>query len=169
MTLLLSYLTHTQKYTLSNITKISFHSQDTYLILDEVTIKNLEILSSTYEGSAKYSLLNILDSTQTAGGSRLLRQIITTPIKDREQLEWRLDCIQHYLKEENIERVKQGNIYREEKSKHIHQLLGQVRDIPKLISIILYKKLLPTTFIKLRSSLRIFFENKSLLDELSYL
>lgn len=174
ITLLLYYLKHTQKHSLTNITKISFHSQDNYLILDEVTIKNLEILSSTYEGSEKYSLLNILDTTQTAGGARLLRYIITNPIKDPKQLGRRLNMIEHYLPtweipQQAIERVKDGTIYREEKSKRIHQLLGQVRDIPKLVSILLYKKLLPSTFIKLRSTLRIFFDNKFLLDELQYL
>jgi DNA mismatch repair ATPase MutS len=65
--MLFYYLKHTQKLSLTNITKISFHSQDTYLILDEVTIKNLEILSSSYENSEKYSLLNIMDTTQTVG------------------------------------------------------------------------------------------------------
>ena len=85
ITLLLYYLKHTQKHSLTNITKISFHSQDTYLILDEVTIKNLEILSSSYENSEKYSLLNILDTTQTAGGARLLRYLVTNPIKDQKQ------------------------------------------------------------------------------------
>jgi DNA mismatch repair ATPase MutS len=49
ITLLLSYLNHTQKSALTNITRIAFHSQDTYLLLDEVTIKNLELLSSSYE------------------------------------------------------------------------------------------------------------------------
>jgi DNA mismatch repair protein MutS len=67
ISLLLYYLNNTQKHSLTNITKISFHSQDTYLILDDVTIKNLELLSSSYENSEKYSLLNILDTTQTAG------------------------------------------------------------------------------------------------------
>lgn len=169
MTLLLYYLTHTQKYALTNITRISFHSQDNYLILDEVTIKNLELLSSTYEGSEKYSLFNVLDTTKTAGGSRMLRHIITNPIKDLVQLERRLQSINHYLNDEIIERVKEGTIYREERTTHMHQLLSHVRDIPKLVSIILYKKLLPNTFIKLRSTLRIFFENKFLLDELRYL
>ncbi|HBB04435.1 TPA: hypothetical protein DCZ39_06150 [Patescibacteria group bacterium] len=169
ITLLLYYLNHTQKNFLTNITKISFHSQDTYLILDEVTIKNLEILSSTYEGSEKYSLLNILDTTQTAGGSRLLRHLITNPIKDLNQINWRLDTIERYLNNGNMERLKDGNIYTEWRSKYIHQLLSHVRDIPKLVSIILYKKLLPNTFIKLRATLRIFFENKFLLDELRHL
>jgi len=169
MTLLLYYLKHTQKDSLTNITKISFHSQDTYLILDEVTIKNLELLSSTYEGNEKYSLLNVLDSTKTAGGSRLLRHILTNPIKDSEQLQRRLKSIEHYGDEEMVERLNNGNIYQETKSKRIHQLLGDVRDIPKLVSILLYKKLLPNTFIKLRATLRIFFEHKFLLDELKYL
>ncbi len=169
ITLLLYYLKHTQKHSLTNITKISFHSQDTYLILDEVTIKNLEILSSTYEGSEKYSLLNILDTTQTAGWSRLLRYVITNPIKDPKQLQRRLDTIEKYLDEGTIERLNDGNIYKETKTKRIHQLLGHVRDISKLISLLLYKKLVPSTCIKLRATLRIFFENKFLLDELRYL
>ncbi len=58
---------------------------------------------------------------------------------------------------------------KEQESKNIHQLLSNVRDIPKLVSTILYKKLLPNTFIKLRVTLRIFFENTFLLDELKYL
>jgi DNA mismatch repair protein MutS len=110
-----------------------------------------------------------LDITQTAGGARLLRSLITNPIKDNVQLQRRLNSIDTYLNDEVMERVKEGIIYREEKSKHIHQLLSHVRDIPKLVSVILYKKIIPNTFVKLRSTLRIFFENKFLLDELAYL
>ena len=169
ITLLLYYLKHTQKHSLTNITKISFHSQDTYLILDEVTIKNLELLSSSYENSEKYSLLNILDTTQTAGGARLLRYLITNPIKDQKQLQRRLDTIEKYSGEESMERLVDWIVYKEHTSKRIHQLLTHVRDIPKLISLLLYKKLLPSTCIKLRATLRIFFENKFLLDELKHL
>ncbi len=154
--LLFSYLNHTQKSSLTNITKISFHSQDTYLILDEVTIKNLELLSSSYEWSEKYSLFHILNTTQTAGGSRLLHHTLTNPIKNLEQLQRRLDMIEKYFSDQ-------------EKSKNIHHFLCNVRDIPKLVTTILYKKLLPNTFIKLRSTLRIFFENTFLLDELKIL
>jgi DNA mismatch repair protein MutS len=154
--LLFSYLNHTQKSSLTNITKISFHSQDTYIILDEVTIKNLELLSSSYEWSEKYSLFHILNTTQTAGGSRLLHHTLTNPIKSLEQLQRRLDMIEKYFSDQ-------------EKSKNIHHLLCNVRDIPKLVTTILYKKLLPNTLIKLRSTLRIFFENTFLLDELKIL
>jgi DNA mismatch repair protein MutS len=137
--------------------------------LDDVTIKNLELLSSTYEGSEKYSLLNILDNTETAGGSRLLRSLVTNPIKDKTQLQWRLNNIEHYMNDEMIERVNDGGVYKENTTKRIHQILNNVRDIPKLVSTMLYKKILPNTFIKLRATLRIFFENKFLLDELKRL
>lgn len=80
ITLLLSYLNHTQKSALTNITRIAFHSQDTYLLLDEVTIKNLELLSSSYEWSERYSLFHILNTTKTAGGTRLLHHLLTNPL-----------------------------------------------------------------------------------------
>lgn len=96
MGMLLSYLNYTQKSSLTNITKISFHSQSTYLILDDITIKNLEILSSNYENSEKYSLFHILNTTKTASGTRRLHHLLTNPIKDIEQLQRRLDHIERF-------------------------------------------------------------------------
>lgn len=165
--LLLSYLNHAQKNSLTNITKISFHCQDNYLILDDVTIKNLEILSSSYEGSEKYSLFHILNTTKTAGGARLLHHILMNPIKNLEQLQRRLDHIERYYHQ--IRGKEIGTNTMSHIPGTIHYLLGNVRDIPKLITTILYKKLLPSTFIKLRSTLRIFFVNTFLLDELKLL
>jgi DNA mismatch repair ATPase MutS len=66
LTLLLNYIKHTQKTSLSNIVRIALHSQDNLVLLDDVTIKNLEIFTSSYEGSEKYSLCGILDTTKTA-------------------------------------------------------------------------------------------------------
>jgi DNA mismatch repair ATPase MutS len=97
-----------------------------------------------------------LNTTKTAGGTRLLHNLLTNPIKDQQQLQRRLDTIENYFT-------------KQEESKNIHQLLNNVRDIPKLVTTILYKKLLPNTFIKLRATLRIFFENTFLLHELKAL
>ena len=55
--LLFNYITNTQKTELRNIAKIALHSQDKLVLLDEVTLKNLEIFSSSYEHSEKYSLI----------------------------------------------------------------------------------------------------------------
>jgi DNA mismatch repair ATPase MutS len=70
------------------------------------------------------------------------------PINDPEQLEWRFDHISSYLQNDT--------------TPVLHHILGNISDIPKLITTILYKKLSPSTFVKLRATLRICFEdNKS--------
>lgn len=174
LALLLYYVKHTQKHTLTNITHIAFHHSNQYMLLDDVTIKNLEILSSTYEHSEKYSLFHVLNTTQTAGGARLLRHILINPLRDHEQIHWRLDHIHHYLQQEKIERMEiasdgTSTLHTDNKTQRIHHLLRLVRDIPKLVSLLTYKKLLPSTCIKLRATLRIFFEQSFLLEELHYM
>ena len=77
--------------------------------------------------------------------------------------------IDQYSSDDTIERISDGTIHKEAKTKRIRQLLSHVRDIPKLVSSILYKKTLPNTFIKLRATLRIIFGNSFLLEELTAL
>ncbi|MCX6822617.1 MAG: DNA mismatch repair protein MutS [candidate division SR1 bacterium] len=160
-TLLLNYIAHTQKMQLKNIAKISLHSQDHLVLLDDVTIKNLEIFTSSYENSEKYSLIGILDRTQTAGGSRLLRYLLMNPTNTLAELENRLKHISYYLAEDMICPQMTGL-----DTHRIHAILNNVSDIPKLMTMILYKKLTPSLFIKLRATLSIFFENSLLLKEL---
>lgn len=57
LSLLFAYLQHTQQQSLTNISKISFHSNEGAVLIDEVTVKNLEIFASSYESSSQYSLL----------------------------------------------------------------------------------------------------------------
>jgi DNA mismatch repair ATPase MutS len=47
--LLFNYIKHSQKTQLSNIAKIGLHSENKKILLDDVTIKNLEIFNSSYE------------------------------------------------------------------------------------------------------------------------
>jgi len=162
--LLLNYIAHTQKMELRNIAKISLHSQDHVVLLDDVTIKNLEVFASSYENSEKYSLIWILDRTQTAGGARLLRYLLANPVNDLPVLEARLAHIEYYLQEHMIHPALTGL-----DTHRIHSLLNNVTDIPKLLSTILYRKLTPNVFIRLRATLRIFFDNPLLFKELSRL
>ncbi len=142
--LLISYLKNTQKKNLNNIVRISLHNQESQVLLDEITTKNLEIFNSSYEQSEKYSLIWIIDNCKTTVWSRCLRYILWHPINDMHELNYRLDNIQFYF----------NNL---EKSKHIHHELSTVKDISKLVSNILYKKLLPSNFVKLRQTLDVFF------------
>jgi len=153
LALLFSYLQTTQQTNLTNISRITFHSTDNAVLLDDVTLKNLEIFNSSYEWSEKYSLIWILDKTKTSGWSRLLRSILANPTNNFDQLNFRLNHIEWYLENEHS-------------THHIHNQLSNVFDIPKIISNLLYRKLLPSGFIKLRSTLRLFFDQKDMHQEL---
>jgi DNA mismatch repair protein MutS len=97
-----------------------------------------------------------LDNTKTTAGARLLRNLLMNPINDINELEKRSNNIQYYL--DNLE-----------KTKKIHNIFGNVLDIQKIVSTILYKKLNPAIFVKFRYVLKIFFENKDLLNEVNRL
>jgi DNA mismatch repair protein MutS len=94
-----------------------------------------------------------LDNTKTTAGARLLRGLLINPINDNIELEKRTNNIQYYI--DDLENTK-----------NIHNIFSVVLDIQKIVSTILYKKLNPSIFIKLRYVFKIFFENNTLLGEL---
>lgn len=129
-----------------NIYRISYHTQLGMVLMDDITIKNLELFTSSYETNEKYSLIGILDQTVTTGGARYLRYLLTNPIHTLPMLQER-----------------QRHIARYQQDSHTKLLLKQLNetfDIHKLLSTILYKKLNPTPFIKLRTTLGIFFDKR---------
>lgn len=141
LALLFSYLQHTQQQSLTNISKIRFHSNEGLVLMDETTVKNLELFASSYENSGKYSLLGVLDKSKTAGGSRYFKQLLTNPINDKSELAVRLSYIDAFLTDR--------------KTVDLHQFLGNFFDIPKLVSLILYRKISYVPFLKLRTVLRL--------------
>ena len=154
--LLLNYLKNTQKNNLNNIVRISFHSPNNRVLIDDITVKNLEIFYSNYENLEKYSLIWVLDNTKTTAWARLLRGLLMNPINDKIELERRINNIQYYA-DDLV------------KTKNIHKIFSEVLDIQKIVSTILYKKLNPAIFIKFRYVLKIFSENKEILNELNRL
>jgi len=159
VSLLLHYIRHIQQQNISNISKISYHTQKWFVLMDEITIKNLEIFSSSYENNQQYSLFWILDQTKTTAWARLLRYYLSNPINSLSEIQRRQDMILHYQESEY--------------SNFILKKLWDTFDLQKIISSILYKKLSPFPFLKLRSTLSLFFswneESKILLNELRIL
>lgn len=159
ISLLLHYIRHTQQQNLANISKISYHAQTWFVLMDEITIKNLEIFSSSYENNQQYSLFWILDQTKTSAWARLLHYYLANPINSLSEIQRRQNLISHYQEIDY--------------SKFILKKLWDTFDLQKLTSSILYKKLSPIPFLKLRSTLNLFFwwneESKILLEELKLL
>lgn len=159
ITLLLNYIKHTQTEAIQNIYKISFHSSENRVFLDDITIKNLEIFTSSYQQETKYTLCEVLDHSRTSAGARFLRYLLLNPTKDLQVIT-----------------ARHGHILRFQTSPNTTDFLRILRwtfDVSKLISTILYRKLTPITFVKLRSTLWEFFDEskpffRGLQEELAY-
>lgn len=90
--LLLSYLRETQKSDLSHLNPPQLLTRQNEMILDETAIRNLELFTSLREGKREGSLISILDMTKTPMGGRTLRQWLLHPLREKIQIEKRLDA-----------------------------------------------------------------------------
>jgi len=87
------YLQETQKGVLGQLSHLSTYSTESYMILDAQTRRNLELLETSRTGSAKGSLLAVIDLTKTAMGARLLRRWLSQPLIDLQRLQTRQDAV----------------------------------------------------------------------------
>ena len=94
---LLAYLSETQKHALSQITSIKTYSQQTHMILDSSSRRNLELTADLRSRSKKGSLLGVLDRTKTAMGARLIRSWVELPLMSAEDIHRRLDAVEEWL------------------------------------------------------------------------
>lgn len=87
---LLSYLKENQKTGLPHIRKISYFSKKEKMILDEATMRNLELVFTIRGFNKKGSLLDVLDQTQTPMGGRMLRKWLLSPLISSKKINTRL-------------------------------------------------------------------------------
>jgi len=90
---LLEYCRTTQRGELAHVRALRLEEASAYLRLDAVTRRNLEI-TETLRGAAAPTLLSLLDSCVTSMGSRLMRQVLHHPLRDRRMADARLDAIE---------------------------------------------------------------------------
>jgi DNA mismatch repair protein MutS len=95
----LHYLKDTEHPNLQHISSIQRIDRDEYLWMDKFTIRNLELLGSSYEGEHGHSLLKVLDNTVSPMGARLLRRWLLMPLKDRSAIDQRLDAVELLIKD----------------------------------------------------------------------
>ncbi|MCR5431264.1 MAG: DNA mismatch repair protein MutS [Lachnospiraceae bacterium] len=134
------FLKHTQKNELSNLTKISTYCRSRYMIVDNSTRRNLELLETMRDKEKKGSLLWVIDKSRTAMGGRLLKSYIEQPLVDPSEINMRLDC---------VEELKNNMIDREE----IREYLGSVYDLERLSGRISYRSATPRDLKAFGSSL----------------
>ena len=89
---LLAYAEHTQGRALSHVHSLKVQRYDELIDLPHSTRRNLE-LTQTLRGEDQPTLLSLLDSCITGMGSRLLRNWLLTPRRDRQEARTRLGAI----------------------------------------------------------------------------
>jgi len=137
---LLEYIYTTQKTTISNLTHIYPYLTSKYMLLDSSTRRNLELTETLREKQKRGSLLGVLDKTKTAMGGRMLRSFIEQPLKDKTEMEQRLDAIEELVKD---------SVSRDE----IREYLNPIYDLERLLSKISYKTANPRDLIAFSSSI----------------
>jgi DNA mismatch repair protein MutS len=99
----LHYLKDTQRAALDHLDPPRHFDRAGAMVLDAVTVRNLELLEPLFTAAAgsdvNATLIGILDRSATGMGGRLLRQRLLRPSIDRAEIEARLDAVEDFVRE----------------------------------------------------------------------
>ncbi|MGO9239803.1 MAG: DNA mismatch repair protein MutS [Bryobacteraceae bacterium] len=122
---LLQYLRDTQRSALDHLDRPSWLDRSSAMLLDPVTVRNLELVEPLFSADLDLrrdsTLLSVLDCTLTGMGGRLLRSRLLRPSLDRSEIEARLDAVES-LRAATIERAG------------LRAVLGRVHDLERLLA-----------------------------------
>jgi DNA mismatch repair protein MutS len=90
----LRYAQETQRAAAAHITDIHYFEPQDHLILDQVTVRNLELVESQSSAGRAYPLLHVIDETVNCMGARLLRSWLLRPSIRRGEIESRLAAVE---------------------------------------------------------------------------
>lgn len=86
ISILINYISKTQRHNLYHLQPIKFYSSNQVLHLDPFSKRNLELTETLRQNQKSGSLLWLLDKCQTAMGSRKLHTWIDRPLIDRNEI-----------------------------------------------------------------------------------
>ncbi len=98
----LIYLQETQRGSLDHFDSLIAHHRSQSLQIDASTRRSLELTRTMRTGARDGSLLDCIDRTCTAMGSRLLAEWLAAPLVDIPSLEARLDAVEELARDEKL-------------------------------------------------------------------
>src|SRR5450759_2842965 len=138
---ILYYIRSTQRGTLDHVDRIGFYERQNCLVLDAVTVRNLELIEPLFAGTdAGVTLFRCLDATVTPMGKRLLRTWMLRPSLDRAEIDGRLDSVEVQVKD---------TVRREE----LRRALDGILDLERLLSRVTLETANPRDVLALAASL----------------
>jgi DNA mismatch repair protein MutS len=138
---ILHYVRSTQRGSLDHVDRIGFYERQDCLVLDAVTVRNLELVEPLFTGSGDaVTLFRAIDHSLTPMGKRLLRAWMLRPVIDAAEINARLDAV--------AEQVR-ATVERQE----LRRALDGVLDIERLLSRITLETANPRDLLALAASL----------------
>ncbi|WP_188149643.1 DNA mismatch repair protein MutS [Teredinibacter waterburyi] len=147
---LFGYARETQRTELSHIGKLSVENPNEAVMMDAATRRNLE-LDLNLTGTEDNTLYSVLNSCSTAMGGRLLRRWLNYPLRNQAVLEQRQGAIQLLLENYRFEQL--------------HRSLKHVGDLERILGRVALRSARPRDLSRLLSSLALYPEIQSLLNE----
>src|ERR1700678_3702495 len=138
---ILYYIRSTQRGTLDHVDRIGFYERQNCLVLDAVTVRNLELIEPLFAGTdAGVTLFRCLDATVTPMGKRLLRTWLLRPSLDQSEINGRQDAVEVQVKD---------TLRREE----LRRSLDGILDLERLLSRVTLETANPRDVLALAASL----------------
>ena len=139
---ILYYVRSTQRGTLDHVDRIGFYERQNYLVLDTVTVRNLELIEPLFAGAdAGVTLFRSIDATVTPMGKRLLRSWMLRPSIEVAEINARLGAVEVQVNE---------TLAREE----LRRALDGILDLERLLSRVTLETANPRDVLALAASLR---------------
>jgi DNA mismatch repair protein MutS len=91
---LVFYVRETQKQKIEHFTRIEAYTLDNYLMVDEISCRNLELEKNIRSGTRRGTLIGIIDHTRTAMGARLLKSWLRYPLIEIEDIKARHQAVE---------------------------------------------------------------------------
>jgi DNA mismatch repair protein MutS len=138
---ILHYVRSTQRGKLDHVDRIGFYERQNCLVLDVVTVRNLELIEPLFAGTdAGVTLFRSMDSAITPMGKRLLRSWLLRPSVEVDQINARLDAVAAQVKD---------TVAREE----LRRALDGILDLERLLSRVTLETANPRDLLALSVSL----------------
>lgn len=133
------YLADTEHLKLQHINQIARIAEDKYVWLDRFSIRNLELVHSPNDDAK--TLLDIMDSTVSPMGARMMRKWILLPLIKIQEINERLDNVNHLIKDEELS----GSVKIE---------LKKMGDMERMIAKVPSGKISPREIVQLKKALK---------------
>lgn len=152
---LLDYIEKTTNTLSPHVTGIEIYSDSQYVIMDDSSRRNLEITSNLRDGSVQYTLLECVNCTETAMGSRMVRDWLSFPLTNEAAIKSRQNHVELFFSDHGL-------------LSNVRNRLEGILDIERLAGRVAMDRAHAKDLVALKNSLVLWSRTRELLTDSSF-